>query len=91
MAVFVLCSAVQCCAVQCSAVQCKFYATSQYIGREDVDPFLVAAARRPFTARLFVSSIERSGKNAEKVLADQMVPVQRIGVAELGASPFDCL
>ena len=71
------------------AIQCKFYGEGQRIGREDIDPFLVASARRPFTARLFVSSTERWGEKAEKVLADQVVPVQRIGVAELSASPFD--
>ena len=71
------------------AVQCKFYGEGQYIGREDIDPFLVASARRPFTARIFVSTTERWSKNAEKVLADQIVAVQRIGVAELEASPFD--
>ena len=71
------------------AVQCKFYGEGQYIGREDIDSFLVASARRPFTARLLVSTTERWSANAEKVLADQIVPVQRIGVRELDQSPFD--
>ena len=72
-----------------SAIQCKFYGEGQYIGREEIDPFLVASARRPFRARIFVSTTERWSRNAEKVLADQLVPVQRIGIAELEASPFD--
>ena len=71
------------------AIQCKFYAPNTTISREDVDRFLVASGRRPFTARLFVSTTERWGRNAEKVLADQLIPVQRIGIAELSASPFD--
>lgn len=71
------------------AIQCKFYAPNTTISREDIDRFLVASGRHPFTARLFVSTTERWGKNAEKVLADQLVPVQRIGLAELSASPFD--
>lgn len=71
------------------AVQCKFYGENQRIDRKDIDSFLVASARRPFTSRLFVSTTERWGRNAEKVLADQHVPVQRLGVAELEASPFD--
>jgi len=71
------------------AIQCKFYGNGQYIGREDIDSFLVASARRPFTARLFVSTTERWSTNAEKVLADQHVPVQRLGVGELEQSPFD--
>ncbi len=71
------------------AIQCKFYAPNTTISREDIDRFLVASGRRPFTARLFVTTTERWGRNAEKVLADQAVPVQRIGIAELSASPFD--
>ena len=71
------------------AVQCKFYGAGEYIGRDEIDPFLVNSARRPFTARIFVSTTERWTKNAEKVLADQHIPVQRIGIAELAASPFD--
>ena len=71
------------------AIQCKFYAPNTTISREDINSFLGASGRRPFTARLFVSTTERWGRNAEKVLADQLVPVQRIGIAELSASPFD--
>ena len=71
------------------AVQCKFYGEGQHLDRAGIDSFLVASGRRPFTSRLFVSTTERWGKNAEKVLADQQVPVQRIGIAELEASPFD--
>ncbi|EQD70624.1 helicase, partial [mine drainage metagenome] len=71
------------------AIQCKFYGARQYLGRDEIDSFLVSSARKPFTARLFVSTTERWSTNAEKVLADQQVPVQRIGIAELAASPFD--
>jgi len=71
------------------AIQCKFYAPSATIGRDDIDRFLVASGKRPFTARLFVSTTERWGRYAEKALADQAVPVQRIGIAELAQSPFD--
>jgi predicted helicase len=71
------------------AIQCKFYAPETRISREDIDSFLAASGKRPFTARLFVSTTERWGPNAEKVLADQTVPVQRIGIAEFEASPFD--
>jgi predicted helicase len=71
------------------AIQCKFYAPETTISREDIDSFLAASGKRPFTARLFVSTTERWGPNAEKVLADQVVPVQRIGIAEFEASPFD--
>ena len=71
------------------AVQCKFYGASEYIGRDEIDSFLARSGQRPFTARLFVSTTERWSTTAEKVLAGQQVPVQRIGIAELEASPFD--
>ena len=71
------------------AIQCKFYSEDRYIARGDIDSFLVASGRGPFTSRMFVSTTERWSTNAEKVLANQHVPVQRIGVAELAASPFD--
>ncbi|MHB1524154.1 MAG: DEAD/DEAH box helicase [Candidatus Dormibacteria bacterium] len=71
------------------AIQCKFYGQGEYIGREDIDPFLVASGRMPFTARLFVSTTERWSQNAERAVTNQRIPVQRIGVAELEGSPFD--
>ncbi|MHB1711221.1 MAG: DEAD/DEAH box helicase [Acidimicrobiales bacterium] len=71
------------------AIQCKFYGQDHYIARGDIDTFLVASGRNPFTSRLFVSTTERWSTNAEKVLANQYVPVQRIGVAEFASSPFD--
>ena len=71
------------------AVQCKFYSGATTIGREDINTFLAASGRKPFTSRLFISTTERWGKNAEKILPDQQVPVQRIGVAELEDSPFN--
>lgn len=71
------------------AIQCKFYGQSEYIRREDIDPFLVASGRMPFTARLFVSTTERWSQNAEKAVSNQRIPVQRLGVAELEGSPFD--
>ncbi|MCL4413603.1 MAG: restriction endonuclease, partial [Actinobacteria bacterium] len=71
------------------AIQCKFYSEDRYIARGDIDTFLADSGRGPFTSRMFVSTTERWSTNAEKVLANQHVPVQRIGVAELAASPFD--
>ncbi len=73
------------------AIQCKFYGEDKYIDRKAIDSFLVSSARKPFTSRIFVSTTERWSSSAEKILADQQVPVQRIGIAELEASPFDWL
>ncbi len=71
------------------AVQCKFYGEQQHFDRDGIDSVLVASSRHPFKTRLFVFTTERLGRNAERVLSDQVVPVQRIGIAELDASPFD--
>ena len=71
------------------AIQCKFYGANEYIGRSEIDSFLARSGQRPFTSRLFVSTTERWSATAEKVLSNQAIPVQRIGVAELEASPFD--
>ncbi len=71
------------------AIQCKFYGENEYIGRSDIDTFLARSGKRPFTSRLFVSTTEHWSTTAEKVLANQQVPVQKIGIAELANSPFD--
>ncbi|MCL4433309.1 MAG: DEAD/DEAH box helicase family protein [Actinobacteria bacterium] len=71
------------------AIQCKFYGENKYIGRSDIDTFLARSGKRPFTSRLFVSTTEHWSTTAEKVLANQQVPVQKIGIAELANSPFD--
>jgi predicted helicase len=71
------------------AIQCKFYAPETTISKEDIDSFLASSGKRPFAARLFVSTTDRWSPNAEKVLANQAVPVQRIGCADFEASPFD--
>jgi len=71
------------------AIQCKFYGPNTTISREDINSFLAESGKRSFTSRMFISTTERWSRQAEKVLADQVVPVQRIGVAELAMSPFD--
>ena len=71
------------------AIQCKFYGENEYIGRSNIDTFLARSGKEPFTTRLFVSTTEHWSTTAEKVLANQQVPVQKIGIAELANSPFD--
>ncbi|MHB8263122.1 MAG: restriction endonuclease [Acidimicrobiales bacterium] len=71
------------------AIQCKFYGEGQYIAKADIDSFLAASGERYFTSRLIISTTERWSANAEKELANQLVPVERIGIAELETSPFD--
>lgn len=38
---------------------------------------------------MIISTTDRWGKNAEDALAGQMIPVQRIGMAEIAESPID--
>jgi predicted helicase len=64
------------------AIQCKFYDADSQISRSDIDTFLARSGKAPFTSRLFVSTTEHWTTTAEKVLADQFIPVQRIGIAK---------
>ncbi len=72
------------------AVQCKFYATGHHIQKPDIDTFLSASGKRPFTRRMFVDTtgVEWS-RNATATLEGQNPSVQRIGLLELEESGID--
>jgi predicted helicase len=72
------------------AVQCKFYATGHHIQKPDLDTFLSASGKRPFTRRMFVDTTGVEwGKNALATLEGQNPHVQRIGLYELENSGID--
>lgn len=79
------------------AIQCKFYLPEHQVSKADVDSFLAASGRRfatddgehAFVNRLIVSTTDKWGSNAEKALEDQQVPVERLAVSDLEASPVD--
>ena len=68
------------------AIQAKFYAEGTPIQRQHVDTFFTASGKKPFTHRLFVSTTDNWGANAEKALSDQTIPCIRIGMNELSHS-----
>ncbi|SON59136.1 hypothetical protein MSIMFI_00618 [Mycobacterium simulans] len=65
-----------------TAVQCKFYEPTHMLSKADIDSFFTASGKTGFTNRVIISTTDRWGKNAEDALADQLIPVQRIGMAE---------
>ena len=72
-----------------TAIQCKFYESTTTLSKGDIDSFFTASGKKPFTNRVIISTTDKWGKNAEDALADQMIPVQRIGIADIAESPVD--
>lgn len=71
------------------AIQCKFYDPDHTLQKSDIDSFFTASGKNPFTRRIIISTTDRWGSNAEEALANQTIPVQRIGVNNLAESPVD--
>lgn len=72
-----------------AAVQCKFYAPQHRIAKGDIDSFLSASAKDPFVRRVVMDSTEVDwSDNAEAMLVGQQIPVLRIGLVEMRASPI---
>ncbi len=72
------------------AIQCKFYARGHRIQKPDLDTFISASARRPFTRRLFIDTTGVDwGRNAVEVSEGLDVPIQRIGLLDLDESGID--
>ena len=71
------------------AIQCKLYAADHQVSKADVDTFFTASGKTGFTSRLIVSTTDKWGGNAEKALADQTIPVSRIGLSDMANSPID--
>ncbi|WP_368797587.1 DEAD/DEAH box helicase [Kocuria sp. CPCC 205258] len=73
-----------------TAIQCKFYAEGHRIQKSDIDSFISASGKPPFTHRLIVDTTGREwSPNAEEMLKDQHIPVQRIGLTDFRNSNID--
>ncbi|WP_017197904.1 type ISP restriction/modification enzyme [Arthrobacter sp. M2012083] len=73
-----------------TAIQCKFYAEGHRIQKQDVDSFISASGKPPFTHRLIVDTTGRDwSANAEEMLDDQHIPIQRIGLTDFRNSNID--
>lgn len=71
------------------AVQCKFYDPAHTVSKADVDTFLAESGTGEFTSRLFVSTTEHWNRAAEQTVAQQAIPVSRIGLEDLFSSTID--
>ena len=73
-----------------AAIQCKFRATGGTVARAEIDSFLAASGRSEFRRRILIDTTGRRwSATLENTLRDQHIPVQRIGLHDLKASPID--
>ena len=71
------------------AIQCKFYAPRTLIGKPDIDSFLASSSKAEFQGRMFISTSDNWGKNAEEAIGGQKPEVARIGLSDLDDSSID--
>ncbi|WP_405190454.1 DEAD/DEAH box helicase [Streptomyces anulatus] len=71
------------------AIQCKFYEPQHTVQKADLDSFFTASGKGAFTRRMIISTTDKWGPNAESALDDQQIPVTRIGMADIEASPVE--
>lgn len=81
------------------AIQCKCYQESAVIDKPAVDSFLSTSSRQfldvdtlqttKFSHRLWISTTNHWGKNAEDAIQNQDPPFSRIGLVDLQTSPVD--
>ena len=71
------------------AIQCKMYAPTSTISKDDIDTFLSESGKEGFVERIVVSTTEKWNAHAENAIKGQQIPVRRIGLSDLEASPID--
>ena len=81
------------------AIQCKCYQEDAVIDKPSVDSFLATSSRTfkdpdtfqttSFSNRLWISTTNHWGTNAEEAIRNQNPPVSRIGLVDLETSPVD--
>lgn len=81
------------------AIQCKCYAEDATIDKPAVDSFLATSSRTftnevtfqtiCFSNRVWISTTNHWGSNAEEAIRNQEPPVTRVGMADLNSSPVD--
>ncbi len=76
-----------------TAIQCKFYEPKHSLQLGDLATFFTASGKSwdgiKFTNRIVISTTDRWSIHAENALANQAIPVQRIGLADIAESPID--
>lgn len=80
------------------AIQCKCYQESATIDKPAVDSFLSTSGRTflneefktvPFSNRLWISTTNHWGSNAEETIKNQTPPVTRLSLSDLENAPVD--
>src|SRR5680860_543265 len=80
------------------AIQCKCFAETAVIDKKAVDSFLSTSSREfqndqfetvGFTQRLWISTTNNWGANAEETIRNQNPPVSRINLFDLREAPVD--
>lgn len=79
------------------AIQCKFYGEHYKVSKADIDTFMAASGKsfvmdgttQHFTQRIVVSTTDNWGSNAEETIANQMIPVSKIGLLDIANSQID--
>lgn len=72
-----------------TAIQCKFYEPAHTLAKADIDSFFTASGKNPFSNRVIISTTDKWSSHAEAALAEQLTPVQRIGLSEIAESPIN--
>ena len=71
------------------AIQCKCHAPGTRIGKPDLDSFIAASARAPFTARIVVDTGDGWGPNAVKTVTKLQPACSVLRFGDLASRPFD--
>lgn len=81
------------------AIQCKCYKEDAVIDKPAVDSFLATSSRQfkdpetfqttSFARRMWISTTNHWGKNAEESIQNQNPPLNRVGLVDLQNSPVD--
>ena len=69
------------------AIQCKCYAAETRVTKRDMDTFISAALREPFTSLIFVDTSESWSDKVHQTLDGLRLPFQRISAADLAGRP----
>ena len=71
------------------AIQCKCYAPGTRISKPDLDSFVAASARKPFTSAIVVDTGDEWGPNAVKAVQDLKTPCVVLRFGDLAGRPVD--
>lgn len=71
------------------AIQCKFYGRDSTISKPDIDSFLSASGKQGFGQRIIFSTTDWWNPHPDDAINGPAVPVRRVGMADLEASPID--